>query len=129
MVAACGLATTQVPPPATPAPASTSGESVELRIAWWGSQNRTTRTLDVIKLFEKEHPNIKISPEYASYDDYFTKLTTQAAGKSLPDLIQQDYPYIAEWVSRDLLLPLDDYVSNGSLNLKGVSNPRSPVVG
>lgn len=121
MVAACALATTQVPPPATPAPASTSGESVELRIAWWGSQNRTTRTLDVIKLFEKEHPNIKISPEYASYDDYFTKLTTQAAGKSLPDLIQQDYPYIAEWVSRDLLLPLDDYVSNGSLNLKGVS--------
>jgi multiple sugar transport system substrate-binding protein len=31
-------------------------ETVELRIAWWGSQNRHDRTIAAIELYEKENP-------------------------------------------------------------------------
>jgi multiple sugar transport system substrate-binding protein len=98
----------------TPAP-------VELRIAWWGSQDRHNRTIKAIELFQKKHPHVKVSYEFAGWQDYWTKMTTQAAGRSLPDVMQQDYAYITEWSSRGLLAPLDDAVKSGVLDLRDVS--------
>jgi multiple sugar transport system substrate-binding protein len=112
---------------ATAAPAgdaAPSGETIELRVAWWGSQNRHDRTLKVIDLFQQAHPNIKITSEYGNFDDHWTKLATQAAGGNLPDVVQQDYSRIGEWVAGDLLLPLDDYVASGAINLEGVADEQ-----
>ncbi len=100
---------------------SYSQQPINLRVAWWGSQTRHNQTLEVIKLFEKRYPYIKITPEYTSWSDYWTKLNTQAAAQNLPDVIQHDYQYITEWVNRGLLLPLDDFVKNNVINLKAVA--------
>lgn len=100
---------------------SYSQQPINLRVAWWGSQTRHNQTLEVIKLFEKRYPYIKITPEYTSWSDYWTKLNTQAAAQNLPDVIQHDYQYITEWVNRGLLLPLDDFVKNNVINLKDVA--------
>jgi len=107
---------------ATEAPADTSaaGEQVELRIAWWGSQNRHDRTIKAIELFEQKYPNIKITYEFAGWDDYWTKMTTQAAGANLPDIMQQDYAYLYEWTNKGLLAPLDAYVADGTLDLSDI---------
>ena len=102
------------------APAA-EGETTELRIAWWGSQNRHDRTIAAIELYEQEHPNIKITFEFSGWEDHWTKLATQAAGGNLPDIIQQDYARIAEWQARDLLFPLDEFVDDGALDLSKVS--------
>ena len=107
---------TSVPP--TQAPAA---QPVELRIAWWGSQARHDRTIAVIELFQKKYPNIKIAYEYALWDDYWVKMNTQAAGNNLPDVMQQDYQKIAEWYSKKLLMPLDSYIADGTINLKNVA--------
>ncbi|HEX6289110.1 MAG TPA: sugar ABC transporter substrate-binding protein [Herpetosiphonaceae bacterium] len=112
------------PAASTAAAPAAGGEQVELRIAWWGSQNRHDRTLKVIEMFQKEHPNIKITPEYSTFDDHWTRLTTQAAGGNIPDIIQQDYAKIAEWVSRDQLLPLDDFVASGTISLGNVADEQ-----
>ncbi len=104
--------------------AAVNGETIELRVAWWGSQNRHDRTLKVIELFQQAHPNIKITSEYGNFDDHWTKLATQAAGGNLPDVVQQDYSRIGEWVSRDLLLPLDNYVKSGAINLSSVAEEQ-----
>ena len=97
----------------TPAAAQSGGAPVELRVAWWGSQDRHNRTIKAIELFQKKYPNIKVTYEFAGWGDYWTKMTTQAAGRNLPDVMQQDYAYITEWTSRGLLAPLDDYVKSG----------------
>jgi len=99
-------------------------EKISLRVAWWGSQDRHNRTLKVIELFEKKYPNIKVYPEYTAWSDYWTKLSTQAAGRNLPDVIQHDYAYISEWATRGLLLPLDKYVSEGIINLSAVDESQ-----
>lgn len=102
-------------------------EKISLRVAWWGSQDRHNRTLKVIEMFEKKYPNIKIYPEYTAWNDYWTKLNTQAAGKNLPDVVQHDYAYLSEWATRGLLLPLDDYIAKGVINLSNVAeNQISP---
>jgi multiple sugar transport system substrate-binding protein len=112
----------QAPAPGgQPAAKGAAQQPVELRLAWWGSQDRHDRTIKVIELFQKKYPHIKITYEFAAFNDYWTKMTTQAAGGGLPDVMQQDYAYISEWNSRGLLKPLDDYVKDGTLNFGDVS--------
>ena len=103
------------------APAVADGEKIELRVAWWGSQNRHDRTIAAIEQFEQMYPNIDVVFEFAGWGDYWTLMTTQAAGGNLPDIMQQDYARLEEWVSRGLLAPLDDYVADGTLNFANVS--------
>lgn len=103
------------------APAADSGEKIELRVAWWGSQDRHDRTIAAIEQFEALHPNIDIVYEFAGWGDYWTLMTTQAAGGNLPDVMQQDYARLEEWVTRGLLSPLDDFVADGTLNLANAS--------
>ena len=41
-----------------------NGETVELRISWWGSDARHEATLEVLDLFMEKYPNIKVSAEW-----------------------------------------------------------------
>ena len=85
----------------------------ELHMTWWGSQNRHDRTIKVIEMYEAANPGVKITYEFANFNDYWTKLNTQAAGNELPCIMQQDYAYVAEWANRGLLMPLDDAYKSG----------------
>jgi multiple sugar transport system substrate-binding protein len=103
------------------ASAFSQDEKIELRMAWWGSQNRHDRTIAVIELYEEMNPNIDIVYEPSGWDDHWTKLATQAAGGDLPDLIQQDYMRIQEWVANDLLLPLDEFIESGVIDTTNIA--------
>ncbi|XID93054.1 ABC transporter substrate-binding protein [Paenibacillaceae bacterium WGS1546] len=93
------------------ATASATPANVELRMAWWGAQERHDKTLAVIELFESRHPNIKITAEYSGFDGYFDKLNTQIAAGNAPDLIQMG-GNIKEYVDRNALLDLQPYVGS-----------------
>ena len=69
-------------------------EQVELRFSWWGGSARHTATLDAIRLFEEKNPNIKIRAEYAGWDGYLTRLTTQVAGGTEPDIMQLNWSWL-----------------------------------
>jgi multiple sugar transport system substrate-binding protein len=71
-------------------------------------------------MYEAEHPNIDIVYEFVGWGDYWTTTATQAAGGNLPDLMQHDYARLEEYVARDLLLPLDNYVGSGTIDLSDV---------
>jgi len=68
----------------TPAAAAASGQKVEMRFAWWGSQDRHNRTIKAIELFQQMHPNISITYEFAGFTDYFTKMATYALAATYP---------------------------------------------
>jgi len=126
LVTACGTPPAAAPtaapqPTAAPPTQAPAAQPVELRIAWWGSQARHDRTIAVIELFQKKYPNIKITYEFAAWADYWTKMNTQASGNNLPDIMQQDYQMIAQWVANKQLLPLDPYIADGTINLKNVA--------
>lgn len=98
-----------------------SSDQIELRIAWWGSQNRHDRTIEVIEMFEELHPNIDVVYEFSGWEDHWTKMTTQASGGNMPDIMQQDYARLEEWVSRGLIMPIDQYIEDGTIDLSNVS--------
>ncbi|MDF2724747.1 MAG: hypothetical protein K0Q59_4422 [Paenibacillus sp.] len=111
-----------------PAAGTTNSEAlqnVELRFAWWGSQGRHDRTLKAIEKFHQLHPNIKIKPEYTSFDGYWEKLSTQVAGNNAPDLMQMSVLYIKEYSDRGVLADLTPYadkeISISDLNKEVIS--------
>lgn len=87
-----------------------------LRISWWGSQERHSRTIAAIELYEKLNPDIDIIYEFQGWNDHWTKLSTQAAGGELPDIVQQSFARLEEWVANGLLLPLDKYLEDGAID-------------
>lgn len=106
------------------APAATAfgrQDKIELHLTWWGSQTRHDKTIAVIEMFEKQHPNIDITYEFSNFNDYWTLLSTKAASDSLPDVMQHDYAYLSEWASRGQLMPLDDLMSSGAINVSDVA--------
>jgi multiple sugar transport system substrate-binding protein len=130
VLAACSAPAASTPP--TPAGAAATGapagqQPVQLRFAWWGSQDRHNRTIKAIELFQQQHPNITITYEFAGFNDYFTKMATYATGGNLPDLMQQDYATINQWTTNGLLVPLDGYVNDHTINLSDV--PKASIDG
>lgn len=63
-------------------------EDASIRFAWWGNEARAASTLKVIKLFEEKNPGITVKAEYAGYDGYQARLSTQFAGGTEPDVMQ-----------------------------------------
>jgi multiple sugar transport system substrate-binding protein len=98
-------------------------DTTEIQITWWGGDTRTNRTLEVLDMYMAEHPEVQFTPEYAAFSDYWTLLNTKAAGGQLPCIMQQDYAYLAEWQSRDLLLPLNSYLDSGAIDTANVPEP------
>ena len=50
--------------------------------------------------FEKQNPDIKVETEVIGYDDYFTKLQTQASSKTLPDVFEMNYENFNTYAGR-----------------------------
>src|SRR5690606_13372097 len=75
-----------------------------------GNPERDRRTFAVIDIFNQKNPNIPASGETLGFADYFTKLTTQIAGGNMPDVIQQGYGVLFEYIATGAVVPLDDYV-------------------
>jgi multiple sugar transport system substrate-binding protein len=101
--------------------AGSPAEKVDLKIAWWGSQARHEGTIKVIELYMQKNPNVAITYEFTGWNDYWTKVTTMAAGGMMPDVMQQDYARIEEWASRGLHAPLDPFIKSGVLDISDTS--------
>ncbi len=85
-------------------------QSAEIRHFWWGNPERDKRTFAVIDIFNGKHPDITVSGETLGFADYFTKLTTQIAGGNMPDVIQQGYGVLFEYINNGAVVPLDEFV-------------------
>jgi multiple sugar transport system substrate-binding protein len=90
---------------------------VTLNIAWWGSQTRNTYTQKLLDMYHQKYPNISFTGTPSGYDSYEQKLSTQAAGNELPDIMQMDYTFISEFTKNGSLADLSSYVSDKTIDL------------
>lgn len=86
-------------------------EPVTLRFSWWGGDERTAATLEVINQFQELYPYITIEAEYGSSDGYHDKLATQLASGTAPDIIQIDPETLPTYVAAETehFLNYDEY--------------------
>ncbi|HRX02772.1 MAG TPA: extracellular solute-binding protein [Anaerolineae bacterium] len=85
-----------------------TGGPAEIRMGWWGNDDRAARTLQVIELFQLAYPDIKVVGEpNGGTPDHFAIIDTQLAGNNAPDLIQ----FGGNWPDyQQYLEPLNGYL-------------------
>lgn len=77
-----------------------------LNFEWWTNPVRSAYTNTVIQDYTKAHPAITVNQAPGEWATYWTKLSTQVAGQTEPDIIQMDQSYIAEYGGRGALLDM-----------------------
>ncbi len=85
-----------------------TGGPAELRMGWWGNDDRAQRTQKVIDLFEAAYPDITVTGEpNGGAGDHFQILDTQLAANNAPDIIQfgGNWPDYTQYLE-----PLNDYL-------------------
>lgn len=84
-------------------------KAATLTLGWWGNAVRNENTTKLIDAYTKMHDGITIKPRPGEWSSYWTKLSTQVAGGTMPDVVQMDQKYIAEYGGRGALLDLSQH--------------------
>ncbi|MCL2400547.1 MAG: ABC transporter substrate-binding protein [Defluviitaleaceae bacterium] len=98
---------------------ASDGGTIEIRVAWWGSQLRHDRTVEVINMFMDQYPHIRVLPEFFDPDGYWIALNTRAVARDVWDVFQlgSNFP-----VYRDNILVLNDLIAQGHIDVSNTSN-------
>ncbi len=88
-------------------------EPVVIRIAWWGSQARHDKTVQVIEMYEAQNKNVDIQYEFFDFDGYFTKLNTLVTSNDVWDCFQLGGNFPAYM---NKILPLNDFIEKGIID-------------
>lgn len=102
-------------------PTEVPQEDITLRVLWWGGDARADKTIAVLNMYTEANPHVTFEPEFAGWGDYWDKMATYVAARSLPDIFQHDYAKILEYVNNNQLAALDPFVNTGILDLSDVS--------
>ena len=98
---------------------ATAGD-YEIGFGWWGNQVRDEVTKAAADFFTENYPNITFNLNTQGWSNYWALMSTYSANNDLPDIMQQDYAYIEQWVEAGDLLDLTPYVESGALDLSKV---------
>jgi multiple sugar transport system substrate-binding protein len=98
------------------------GAAANLRVIWWGNQDRHDLTSQVLELYSKANPGVTFTPEYQGFDGYYQKLTLLAASNNMPDVFQF---YVGasdanQFVDKGLVEPLDTYIEKGLIDVSDI---------
>lgn len=67
--------------------------SADLRMSWWGSDDRHLATQDALKVCGAKFGHT-ISPEFTGFQGHQEKIATQLAGRTEPDIMQVNWPWL-----------------------------------
>ncbi|WP_142890599.1 ABC transporter substrate-binding protein, partial [Klebsiella pneumoniae] len=63
-------------------------------MSWWGGNGRHQVTLKALEEFHKLNPDINVKAEYTGWDGHLSRLTTQIAGGTEPDVMQTNWNWL-----------------------------------
>jgi len=87
-----------------------SAEKIELRFVSWDTAQASVDIMNNAKAaFEKENPNITIKIETSPYENYMTKLQTEIAAGSAPDMIQIGERDFRKYLEKGIVIDLMPY--------------------
>lgn len=82
---------------------------VTIRFSWWGNDARHEKTLKVIEMYQKQHPNVTIEPEYRGKSER-EKVATELGSGTSADIVQLNPPWMGDFVTNgDFFEDLSQY--------------------
>jgi ABC-type glycerol-3-phosphate transport system substrate-binding protein len=88
-----------------------------VKISSWGDLQENQILVDLIADFEKAHPEIKVDLQRIPFNEYTTKLLTQIAAGSAPDVIFVETNNFVDLYLRDAFESLNPYIQSDNFNL------------
>ncbi len=95
---------------------TSTGEEIVLRYAMWDS-NQQPAYEQIMDNFESENPGVTVQIEVIPWADYWTKLTTQASGGDMPDVMNMYLVNFMTLQSKGVLADLTSYIEADGLDL------------
>jgi multiple sugar transport system substrate-binding protein len=109
-------------------PGLESTQPKSLSVTQWGTAQRAELYKSALALFQTDNPGVTTNLQFADLKSYLDRLTTQAASKSLPDVLWMRDDHIGLYGSSGSLLNLNDYLGKGidtrTLTEAGVADGR-----
>ena len=68
-------------------------QAEDLRMSWWGGDSRHEATQAALEVCGERHGHT-ISPEFTGFGGHFERLATQIAGRTEPDIMQVNWPWL-----------------------------------
>lgn len=102
--------------------AEQTAEKMELTIAWWGNDQRAEVTQKALSVYTGANPTITFSASPASWDAYWERLATQAAGGGMPTLPQMDYVMIGTYAKNNTLVDLQKFIDDGTIDVSNIDD-------
>jgi len=87
-------------------------EIIQLKLIMWGKQDELGFYNESLKVFYKDHPNIRVSVELVPWSRMFDKLLISTAGGRTSDVSRVDSTYFTPCAAKGLLECLDPYIKN-----------------
>jgi multiple sugar transport system substrate-binding protein len=86
------------------------------KITFWGdwSGEGATQLTTMVDAFNKSHTDIQV--EYVVTEDIITKFLTASTSGSAPDVIMWDRWRTAQYGSKNVLFPIDDYMARDNIS-------------
>lgn len=69
----------------------------EISLSWWGNDTRNEYTIKAVKLFEKLHPEIKVTCNYSEWSGYQARSNVQMVSNTEADVMQINYAWIQQY--------------------------------
>lgn len=82
---------------------------------------------EIIAAFNEEYPNIEVSITVAPFDQYFTRLQTQAGSGELPDVLWMNGPNVQLYANEDMLMPLAPLIDEGVIDPANYPDPMNDL--
>jgi len=114
VVAACTPAAQPTTAPKegeAPKAESAKQEAVELRLTFWGDLGDMPTWNDGIKQWTDKNPLIKVKWENTPWGEYWTKLQTEMAGGTSPDVVGMVSMYSQQYIRQGSLYAMDSYIT------------------
>ena len=95
---------------------SGSSGTINLTYAMWQTPEQAGYQKS-IGVFEKAHPNIRVTIESIAYNDYQPKLTTEFSSGAGPDVYWVNTPMIASWLKDGVMEDLTSKIQAAKIDL------------
>jgi multiple sugar transport system substrate-binding protein len=88
-----------------------------LQLYFWGPASRNTSTKKAIQSFQAINSHVSIHSSFSDWTSYWDKLNTQIAGGTIPDMIQMDITYIAQYAKQGIIQDMTSFVNSKAIDL------------
>ncbi len=103
------------------APQTESGKSkkVIVKVGFWGGPEEIEIIITTIRNWEKSRPNIRVKLEHIPFGGYVSKILTEYAANSAPDIIAAEVNMFVSFADKDVFVDLNPYIQkDASFDLK-----------